>query len=520
MSDYVLETRDITKTFGNLIANDGISLGIERGEIHGIIGPNGSGKTTFFNTVSGFYKPDGGSVLLNGEDITGKDPDEIARSGLGRTFQIASPFEDLTVKENLLSVFTEGILSGFRVSEEKQAKADRILETLDIEHIADHEGSDISGGQQKLLEIGRMLMLEPDCIMLDEPTAGVNPALQANILEHLKRLNEDGTTFVIIEHDMSVIRGVTDRVTVLNNGQIVVQGSFDEVTQDERVRAAYLGERDGGAMTVDDAIAASATKTAEETPKSSSSPTGTDPEAATAEDSRRLRATNVSTGYGNHQVIHDVTVQSHDGVTCIFGPNGSGKSTLLKALIGSVPIWSGSITYGEQDITDIPAFRNLTNGLVMLPQDGGIFGKLTVRENLLLGAYQVDDAAVRRDRMESVLEQFPMLEEKFHSKGSSLSGGQQMMLSFARSMMTGADIYLLDEPSSGLAPSLIDDVFEMIDLLIENGAQVILVEQNVREAIKIADHVYILAQGKLQFDGPPDNLADEDDLVEMYLGLD
>ena len=520
MSDYVLETRDITKTFGNLIANDGISLGIERGEIHGIIGPNGSGKTTFFNTVTGFYKPDSGTVLLNGEDITGKRPDAIARSGLGRTFQIVSPFRDLTVRENLLSVFTEGIISGFRISAEKRDRADRILETLDIEHIAENKASDISGGQQKLLEIGRMLMLEPDCIMLDEPTAGVNPALQVNILEHLKRLNEDGTTFVIIEHDMSVIRGVTDRVTVLNNGEIIIQGSFDEVTQDERVRAAYLGERGGRTMTVSDAVSASAEAVKGEASTDTSAQTGAEDRTTTVGGSLRLRATNVSTGYGNHQVINDVTVQSHDGVTCIFGPNGSGKSTLLKALIGSVPVWSGSVTYGEQDITNTPAFRNLKNGLAMLPQDGGIFGKMTVRENLLLGAYHVDDATLRRERMEYVLEQFPVLEEKFNADGKSLSGGQQMMLSFARSMMTGADVYLLDEPSSGLAPSLIDDVFRMIDLLIEDGAQVILVEQNVREALRIADHVYILAQGKLQFDGPPDRLADEDELVEMYLGLE
>jgi ABC-type branched-subunit amino acid transport system ATPase component len=156
----------------------------------------------------------------------------------------------------------------------------------------------------------------------------------------------------------------------------------------------------------------------------------------------------------------------------------------------------------------------------MLPQDGGIFGNLTVRENLLLGGYTVDDDNTREERLDEVLDYFPALEDKLEANGKALSGGQQMMLSYGRAMMTGAEIYLLDEPSSGLAPSLIDDVFEMTERLVESGAQVFLIEQNVREAMRIADYAYILAQGRLQFEGTPDELTDEDELVDLYLGLD
>ena len=156
----------------------------------------------------------------------------------------------------------------------------------------------------------------------------------------------------------------------------------------------------------------------------------------------------------------------------------------------------------------------------MLPQDGGIFGNLTVRENLLLGGYTVGASAVREERLDDVLKSFPELAEKLEAKGQSLSGGQQMMLSYGRAMMTGAEVYLLDEPSSGLAPSLIDEVFEMTRRLVDAGAQVLLIEQNVREALRVADYVYILAQGRLQFEGTPDDLTGEDDLVELYLGLE
>jgi len=538
VSEPILETVDLQKRFGNLIANDGISLRVEQGEVHGIIGPNGSGKSTFFNTVTGFYDADGGTVRFDGEDITDASPDAIARRGLGRTFQIASPFRDLTVRENLLSVYTAGLGSGLRVTDEKRRRAQEIIERLEIEHIADHEASDISGGQQQLLELGRILMLDPQCIMLDEPTAGVNPALQERILDHLRDLNDEGQTFVIIEHDMSVISGLTDRVTVFNQGRVVMDGDFETVTSDERVREAYLGEQTDPDADLGETIKAERTGSvsAESTSAAgaadadggSTAATGTGGAAASqvvstgvdaAGDQRRLVAEDLVTGYGNHTVIEDVSVRSHDGITCIFGPNGSGKSTLLKALVGAVPVWSGSIAYGDADITETTAYENLEHGMVMLPQDGGIFGSLTVRENLLLGGYRVD-TETRQERLETVFDAFPALEDKLDAKGSSLSGGQQMMLSFGRAMMTGSELFLLDEPSAGLSPALVDDVFEMTETLVEQGAQVILVEQNVREALRIADYVYILAQGRLQFDGPAAELLDEDELVELYLGLE
>jgi branched-chain amino acid transport system ATP-binding protein len=233
----LLEVEEVRKLFGALVANDGISLSVERGEVRGIIGPNGSGKSTFFNTVTGFYRPDGGTITFDGTDVTGRRPHEIARMGLARTFQIVSPFENLTVRENLLAVHSPGV----RVGAGKRERAAEILEFLEIDHLADDEASDMSGGQQKLLELARLLMLEPDCIMLDEPTAGVNPALQQRIVDRLEAMNERGTTFVVVEHDMDLIRSFADRVTVFDRGTVIAEGSFDEVTSQSRVRDAYLG---------------------------------------------------------------------------------------------------------------------------------------------------------------------------------------------------------------------------------------------------------------------------------------
>lgn len=234
MTEPILRTEGLTKKFGALTANDGIDLSVPAGEIRGIIGPNGSGKTTFFNTVTGYLTPERGTVIFDGTDITGQKPHEIARRGMARTFQIVSPFKNMTVRQNLLAANTPA-------GADKRDRAEEILEFLEIDHIADNDASGMSGGQQKLLELGRVLMLDPDCILLDEPTAGVNPALEKRLLEHIRTLNDRGTTFVIVEHDMDVMRTTADVVSVFDQGQLIFEGPFEEVKSDPHVREAYLG---------------------------------------------------------------------------------------------------------------------------------------------------------------------------------------------------------------------------------------------------------------------------------------
>jgi ABC-type branched-subunit amino acid transport system ATPase component len=237
-------------------------------------------------------------------------------------------------------------------------------------------------------------------------------------------------------------------------------------------------------------------------------------------ESRRLIGEDIVTGYGNHTVIQEVSVETRPGVTCIFGPNGSGKSTLINALNGSQPIWSGSLRFGEEDIEGAPAYELVEKGVVTLPQDGGLFPSLSVEENLKIGAHTINDEDVIQQRLEETYEELPLLEDKRNAKAGSLSGGQQMILSFGRATMLDADVYLLDEPSAGLAPSLIDDLIEMIEVLVDRGSQIILVEQNVRAALRVADYVYLLAQGERKFEGTPEDLSQKDRLLDVYLGIE
>ena len=231
----VLEVSELRRAFGGIQAVDGVTFDVQPQEVVGIIGPNGSGKSTLFNLVTGVYRPDGGTIRLLGSDISRMAPHRIARAGLGRTFQIPGLFVNMTVRQNLLTAAVHG---DWKAAPER---ADAVLEQLDITHVADDLAGSLSGGQQRLLEFGRVLMQDPRLILLDEVTAGVHPRLREIILGAIRRLREDGRTFVVIEHDMELVRTICERVIVMDAGQIVAQGPFDAVANDPHVVEAYLG---------------------------------------------------------------------------------------------------------------------------------------------------------------------------------------------------------------------------------------------------------------------------------------
>jgi branched-chain amino acid transport system ATP-binding protein len=227
----------------------------------------------------------------------------------------------------------------------------------------------------------------------------------------------------------------------------------------------------------------------------------------------------VDAGYGQNQVLHDLTMAVKPGrVNTIIGPNGSGKSTALKTINGLVPVWSGTVHVLGQDVTDASPRDIVDMGVITVPQGGGVFPEMTVRENLRMGAYLESDGDVIRARFDEVFEMFPVLEERQEQLAGSLSGGQQAMLSLGRGIMPDPEFLLLDEPSVGLAPNLIDDVFEHLETLKRSGVDMLLIEQNVRKVLDIADYVYVLDQGCVTFEGGQDELRDEDELIEMYLG--
>jgi len=232
-----LAVNDLQKRFAGIKAVNGVSLTAGRSEVVGVIGPNGSGKSTLFNLIAGAFQPDSGSVRLAGTDVTRWPAWRVARAGLGRTFQIPSLFNNITVWDNLLAAAVEGDWRG------APARAEAALELLQIGHVRDNLASELSGGQQKLVEFGRVYMRDPTVVLLDEVTAGVHPNIRRIILTAVQHLQETGTTFLVIEHDMELVREVCDRIVVMDFGEVVASGSFEEISGNADVRQAYLGRQ-------------------------------------------------------------------------------------------------------------------------------------------------------------------------------------------------------------------------------------------------------------------------------------
>jgi branched-chain amino acid transport system ATP-binding protein len=249
-AEPVLRVEGLKKTFGGLVAVDGASFEVEKGSIVGLIGPNGAGKSTTFNLITGFYEADEGAVYLRGEDVVDDPPEERATKGMVRTFQISRELTGMRVRENV-RLGGQGhngekvlhALAGTAADREAEIaeRTDEILEQLELWELRDEYAGNLSGGQRKLLELGRALMTDPDILLLDEPMAGVNPSLTDEIIEMIHELKEQGLTVLIVEHDVDMIMDISDKVIGMHQGSVLTSGPPEVVQNDDDLLEAYLG---------------------------------------------------------------------------------------------------------------------------------------------------------------------------------------------------------------------------------------------------------------------------------------
>jgi ABC-type branched-subunit amino acid transport system ATPase component len=512
MSGASLDLRDVHKHFGGVRAVDGVSLRAGADTIAGLIGPNGAGKTTLINLIAGQMVPDRGDLLLDEVRIGGKKPHELAALGVTRTFQNIRLYRGLSALDNVLVGMhvhrpADGLtrlLPRRRLTAGEQARRDEAvallrLVGLDPGRVGDQVSGTLSYGDQRRLEIARAMALKPRLLLLDEPAAGMNQHEKDQIRLLLKDLNGQGLTILLVDHDIKLVMGVCDDVTVLNFGRRIAAGRPAEVAADEEVISAYLGTSRPSIGS-----AAGARRPA---PLPSERP------------APLLSVEHLAVSYGAVQAVQDVSLDVGEGeIVTLIGANGAGKSTVLSTLSGLLRPRAGRARFGELDLATASPQAIVRAGLVQVPEGREILGRLSVEDNLLLGGWTRADRGGVAAAVEDMMVKFPILRERRRLAAGLLSGGEQQMLAIARALVGRPRLLLLDEPSLGLAPRLAEDIFALVQTLRDDGLTVLLVEQNARRALELADRAYVIETGRVVLSGTGDDLRHDPDVQSAYLG--
>jgi branched-chain amino acid transport system ATP-binding protein len=513
----LIEVQGVSKSYGGLNALSLCDLQVREGEINGLIGPNGSGKTTLFNVVTGYERIQQGTVSFNGTDITNAPPDRVFKLGIGRTFQLTRMFPRLTVLENMLVAtqrresWLRGVLRRAGSASEKR-RALELLDFVGIARLAHEPGGNLSYGQRKLLELASLLVADPAILLLDEPAGGVNPTLIGHLADRIRDLNRDGKTILVVEHNMEFVMSLCSRITVLRQGTALISGTPDEVRSDPAVLDAYLGGED------DASTQQGLAEEASHAPALSVTPMRRDREKL-GESTSLLSLRGVTAGYGGGDILKDVSLDVPRGsITCVVGPNGAGKSTLMATISGLLRPRLGEITFDGEVISGASPKDILTRGLSQIPQAHSLFGDMTVRENVEMGAFTVSSRALVEQRLRAVEELYPIVRERADEKAGSLSGGQQRLVEFARCLMLDPSLIMLDEPSMGLDPQTRQMVFEMIQLMNQQGKTILLVEQNARAGLKLSTYGVVLENGVVRLTGSGQEVLEHPEIGALYLG--
>lgn len=475
----------MTKHFGGVRAVHDVSLRVQPKGLHALIGPNGAGKTSLFNLISGLYSLDTGAIRLGDKTLGQEDPTAACQAGLSRSFQITNLFKGLTVRENLrLSVMAR---DGQRFAMLKRAdelttteqQTRELILFLGVDGMELAVAEDLSYGGQRLVDMGLALGSAPSILLLDEPLAGLSANERERIGLLIRHL-ADHIGVLLVEHDVDRVFELSDRITVMSMGAVLVEGSSDVIKTDERVREIYIGS---GTQALARKVVP--TRIGEET---------------------AIRVSGIEAFYGKSHILSGIGFEAKQGeIVAILGRNGAGKSTLLKSLIGMARLGAGEVHIDGKCITSPVPEVMARLGIAFVPQGRRLFPGLTVRDNLMLGRLKRTHSGSDNWTDERIFEVFPRLRERYEVNVESLSGGEQQMVAIARALAGYVKVLLLDEPFEGLSPAMTEEVFNAI-LKLKGEVTMLIVDHNLDLTLALSDRALVLDRGRISHLGPAEPL--------------
>jgi branched-chain amino acid transport system ATP-binding protein len=478
----LLEVEGLTKRFGGLVAVKDVSFGIAPGEILGLIGPNGSGKSTVMKLIMGIERPNAGAVRLSGTDVAGWPTHRIARAGVGLVFQHSRPLHRQTVLENIKLALLPDSLTRLIAGAHIDARAREIAGRVGLSKVMDRRPATLPFADLRRMELAKAIARNPKVVLVDEPFAGLTSTEVRDFSELIASFRAEGHAVLLVDHNVKSVAALVDRVFAMYLGERVAVGTADEVMRDETVRRVYLG----GAIE-----------------------TAARPEREFQGRPPLLQVDDVSVFYGKAQALERVSLHVGEGeFVSIVGLNGAGKTTLFNAISGLVP-HTGTISFASASLRGRTAAQIARGGVVQCPESRELFGEMSVRENLDLGGQHLPPAE-RDERLAWLLDLFPILRARATQAARTLSGGEQQMLAIARALMMKPRLLILDEPTLGLAPVILEQLSKALEVLRQtHDITVLLGEQNVTFALPHADRVYVLEHARIVWEGDPGRFAQE-----------
>ena len=509
-----LQLRGLAKSFGAFVALHPMDLTIAAGERLALIGANGAGKSTLLKLVGGQILPSAGDLSLNGQSMLADPPETRARKGLGMGFQRSSCFSALSVDDNLLCArlahqphpysLWRRVRDGRRMAKSDRETHEQLLSLMGLRGKRHDAAGALAYGEQRFLEVAMALAASPQLLVLDEPCAGLNPAETGRMLEVLRGLPAD-CALMLVEHDLQVVFALADRIAVLDQGHLLACDTPEQISHNPQVRAAYLGAAKGlEAASHQVAVRASAS-------------VATGPVLEPARISL-LQVRKVQAGYGGAPVLQGINLCIAAGEAwALLGRNGSGRSTLAKVLAGQLP-YRGQLQWQGKALAEQAPYQMARSGLAYVPENREVFTTLTVQQNLALGLPRPEWHRPEEPwNLQVVYELFPQLAARRDTLGGALSGGEQQMLSLARSLLSNPQLLVVDEPTEGLSPQMVERVQACLAQVKATGCALLLIEQKLDMAVSLADRIAVLGKGQVQWTGPADQLAYAQDVVQAWL---